>query len=319
MLQSIRHTLSPSFSVYNTRTQPCDIKPLSTAYSTELSSYLHISQGLSPVKKGDFFRLFWSAWKTSFTSSNIISSFKATGISPPNPDVILRRYNKEASSSDESSSSVLSGDRWLKIETLVCRSVQNQNTKEVKKIRRSLHHISAQNSILRAENRGLGEALFIEKKHEKKSYTLQLNNSNEYHGAALFYSPKKIRQLHLDEIEKRRQKDEMKLQRAERRQLQKQARLCKLQQAEDRRVERERLKEVREKEKAAKAAQKEAQKIARDTEKAIQWSQKSKRKASQPPKSTSKRQKRAVVVPSHVEAAGAAIAVPAQKTKTRLI
>jgi hypothetical protein len=44
--------------------QPLDVgmfKPLSTAYSTELSSYLHISQGLSPVKKGDFFRFFWSA------------------------------------------------------------------------------------------------------------------------------------------------------------------------------------------------------------------------------------------------------------------
>jgi hypothetical protein len=114
-------------------------------------------------------------------------------------------------------------------------SAQNQNTKEVKKIRRSLHHISAQNSILRAENRGLREALFIKKKREKKSYTLQLNNSNEYHGGAVFYSPKKIRQAHLDEIEKRRQKDEIKLQKAERKQLQQQARLYKLQQVKDRR------------------------------------------------------------------------------------
>jgi hypothetical protein len=189
----------------------------------------------------------------------------------------------------------------------------------VKKIRRSLHHISAQNSILRAENRGLRETLFIKKKCEKKSYTLQLNNSNEYHGGAVFCSPKKIRQLHLDEIEKRRQKDEMKLQKAERRQLQKQALLCKLQQTEDRRVERERLKEAREKERAEKAAQKEAQKAANDAKKAIKLSQKGRRKASQSSTQNQKRQKRVVVVPSHVQAEEAGAASSAGITKTRLI
>jgi hypothetical protein len=33
-------------------------KPLSTTYSKELSNYLHNSQGLLSVKKGDFFPLF---------------------------------------------------------------------------------------------------------------------------------------------------------------------------------------------------------------------------------------------------------------------
>jgi hypothetical protein len=45
----------------NHTVQPLEVgmfKPLSTAYSTELSSYLHTSQGLSPVKNGDFFRFF---------------------------------------------------------------------------------------------------------------------------------------------------------------------------------------------------------------------------------------------------------------------
>jgi hypothetical protein len=41
--------------------QPLDVvmfAPLSAAYSVELTTYLHHSQGLTTVKKGDFFWLF---------------------------------------------------------------------------------------------------------------------------------------------------------------------------------------------------------------------------------------------------------------------
>jgi hypothetical protein len=67
--------------------QPLDVGmfgPLSTAYSTELSNYLHHSHGISPVRKGDFFDLFWRAWCTTFKKETIKNSFKATGIYPPN-------------------------------------------------------------------------------------------------------------------------------------------------------------------------------------------------------------------------------------------
>ena len=43
------------------RLQPLDVvmfKPLSSAYSSELTNHLHRSQGLIPVTKGDFFPLF---------------------------------------------------------------------------------------------------------------------------------------------------------------------------------------------------------------------------------------------------------------------
>jgi hypothetical protein len=76
---------------------------------------------------------------------------------------------------------------------------------------------------------------------------------------------------------------------------------------------------VREKEQAAKEAKEERQKSLRDAQKAIQLSQKSKRKAIQASKPLKKRQKRAVVGTPRVEASGAAIVAPTQKTKTRLI
>ncbi|KAI1507609.1 Dimer-Tnp-hAT dimerization containing protein [Pyrenophora tritici-repentis] len=224
---------------------------------------------------------------------------------------------KEAISDEEMDAKygVHNGDDWLKIESIVRRTVKDQSSKDVKKLRRSLHHISAQNSILRGEIRGLKEALLVKKRHQKKSYTLQLNNPEEYHGGAVFWSPRKVRQARDDEAVRRQQQQELQLQKAERSHLKEQARLYRLQQANERRVERERLKEVREKERAAKAAEKERQKAARDAEKAIQLSQKGKRKASQSSSQEQKRQKRSVVVPSHVEAEVAAPAVPTRTTR----
>ncbi|KAF7573743.1 hypothetical protein PtrM4_086480 [Pyrenophora tritici-repentis] len=223
-----------------------------------------------------------------------MKSFEATGIHPPNAEVILRRFRKEASSSDESSTSVLSAEDWLKIKTLISRQVRDKDAKDTKKIYRSLHYISAQLSILSSENRDLKEALLVKKRHRKKSYTLNVNNNHEYYSGALLWSPRK---------------------KAERSQMKEQARLYRLHQAQEKRVEKERLKEVREKERAAKEAEKERQKATRDAEKAIQLSQKGKRKASQASKLPRKRQKRAVVVPSHVQAEEAASAAPARTTR----
>ena len=202
------------------------------------------------------------------------------------------------------------------MESILRRTVKNQSSKDVKKVLRSLQHISAQNSILHAENRGLRESLAVKKRQHKKSYTLQLNNSEEYHGGAVFWSPKKVRQARDDEIVRQQQAQQLQLQKAQRTQQKEQARLYKLQEAENRRVERERLKEVREKERAAKAAQKEAQKVANDAEKAIKLSQNGKRKASQSFTHEKKRQKRVINVPSRLQVEVAAQQVPPKRTKT---
>jgi hypothetical protein len=61
--------------------------------------------------------------------------------------------------------------------------------------------------------------------------------------------------------------------------------------------------------------EKERQKAARDAQKALQLSQTGKRKASQASKTPRKRQKRVVVVPSHVQDEGAALAAPTRTTR----
>jgi hypothetical protein len=81
------------FSPHSTHSlQPLDVvlfALLSSAYSADLLCYLHRSQGLSSVKKSDFFTLFWSAWETSFKEETVLQSFKATGIFPMDAQVIL--------------------------------------------------------------------------------------------------------------------------------------------------------------------------------------------------------------------------------------
>jgi hypothetical protein len=298
--------------------QPLDVslfKPLSDAYSIELTNYLQDSQGLLPIQKGDFFPLFWTAWSKAFKPQTIKKAFEATGIYPPNADVILQKYNKEAYNSDESSSSCLSRDDWIKLESIIRRTVKDQHDKDVKKLRRSLHHISAQASILSGEVRGLRAALNVRKRQEKKSYTLQLNKPHEYYGGAVFWSPRKVRQARDDEAARQLQQQQEILQKAERTHLKEQARLYKLQVAEEKRVEKERLKEVREKERAAKEAEKERKKAARDSQKAIQQPQNGKRKAPQTSTQKQKRQKRGVVDPSRVQGEVAAPAVPTRTTR----
>jgi hypothetical protein len=116
--------------------QPLDVgmfKPLSNAYSTELAEYLQDSQGLLNLTKGDFFPLFWRSWTSVFKPKLIKRSFEATGIHPANPEVVLKKFAKEASDSD-SSQSVLPGEDWLKLKSIVRREVRDQSSKDVKKL-----------------------------------------------------------------------------------------------------------------------------------------------------------------------------------------
>lgn len=148
-------------------------KPLSTAYSAELANHLHRSQGLAPITKGDFFPLFWSAWKASFKESTILSSFKSTGISPPDSTPILDRFAYDQDSG-HSSSSGLSDHDWRKMDRLVRSAVKDQSSQDTKKLRQSLYHLSVQNELLKDEIDGIKQVLSTKQKRRKKGKALDL-------------------------------------------------------------------------------------------------------------------------------------------------
>jgi hypothetical protein len=297
--------------------QPLDVvmfKPLSTAYSAELSRYLHASQGLVSIKKGDFFPLFWNAWEASFKESTILSSFRATGISPPDPDPILNRFTQDEESGN-SSSSGLSDHDWRKMDRLIRSAVKDQGSQDTKKLRRSLHHLSVQNELLKHEIDGIKQALSIKEKRKKKGKALDLQQRQEYHGGAVFWSPKKIREARVRQSVREQEEKEQQLQKAETAELKKAARLYKEKIRQEKQAAREAAKKAREKEKAKKAAQREAQKATRNTEKALQLSQKGKRKASEPPLQSRKRQKCGVDALDVREASEGASSTPAISTR----
>ena len=274
--------------------QPLDVvlfKPLSQAYSNELTNYLHKAQGLVPIKKGDFFPLFWSAWISSFTESLILKAFEATGIWPMDANVILRRF-ASTPEAERSSSSGLSDYDWRKLDRLVRAAVNDSHQNEARKLRSSVHHLSVQYELLQHENEGLKEALQHKKKHKKKGKALDLQQRQEYHGGAVHWSPRKLREARAREAVRERDEMEEKLQKARAKKQREEAQLQRQVELEERRVERQRLKEIRERERAEKAAERARQKEERDATKALQLSQKGKRKASQVSSASNKRQKR---------------------------
>ncbi|KAF1828885.1 hypothetical protein BDW02DRAFT_574497, partial [Decorospora gaudefroyi] len=135
-----------------------------------------------PIQKGDFLPLFWAAWSSSFTSKNILSSFRATGISPPDPNVILQRFKKRPRR----------GDNNLKIGDLCDTAVKDTNGVEAEQLRASLHSIQVQNELLHHENEGLRSAITTKKKRPTQSKPLELHQREEYCSGAVFWSPRKV-------------------------------------------------------------------------------------------------------------------------------
>jgi hypothetical protein len=315
------------FPPHSTHTlQPLDVvmfKPLSTAYSKELTTHLHNGQGLSVIKKSDFFHLFWKAWVSTFTQELILRSFEATGISPLQPNVILQRFAQgtpEASDSNTSSSSVYSGKDWLKIETLLRKVVRDESSRDLRKLSRSLHHISIQNQLLHHEIAGLKEVLKTQKKHKNKSKALQFQPRKEYHGGAEFYSPSRVEKARSDERTKQQNQRAEELKKAEMAELRRANKLYNEKIAQEKREQRAREKEEREQVRAEKAkeaaerkAQRERDKQARDAEKAVQLPQRGKRKVSAAPAAKISKKRRVGAARSRTVAASPP---PAPRTHT---
>ena len=179
--------------------QPLDVvmfKPLSTAYSKKLVAFMMRSHGLVSMSKRDFFPLFYEAWEDSFKETTILKAFSATGLSPFNPEVILKRFNISPSSSD-SESSALSATNWRKTEGLLRQVVKDRGDKRAQKLSLAFHQISTQKTLLEDEVKGLREALINKRTRRKRGKPLLLQETEEepeeYQGGGVFWSPPKVK------------------------------------------------------------------------------------------------------------------------------
>jgi hypothetical protein len=69
---------------------------------------MYESEGFTRLRKRDFFGLFWKAWGKAFTERNIKSGFRSTGLSPFDPDIVIRKFIKKLNSRPQSSKSTTS-------------------------------------------------------------------------------------------------------------------------------------------------------------------------------------------------------------------
>ncbi|KAF2031848.1 hypothetical protein EK21DRAFT_110516 [Setomelanomma holmii] len=107
-------------------------------------------------------------------------------------------------------------------------------------------HVS--NELLRDENERLQQALKLKKKHKKKGKVLDLQQREEYHGGAVLWSRRKLRESDFRERVSQQEEEQEQLQKAEMKELRAQAALLEKKEAEQERVARERAKVGREKE-----------------------------------------------------------------------
>jgi hypothetical protein len=162
--------------------------PLLKHYSTKLSQHIHGGQGLLPVKKGDFYPLFWDSYVALFTYKNILKAFKATGILLADPKVILKCFAPTTSAQDEALQigEPGDGDSWKELRKSFDAAVPDKSKVEAKRLSTSLHSLQVNNELLHFENHGLKDAVTTKHKHKKKSKSLDLQQRKEFRSKAVF-------------------------------------------------------------------------------------------------------------------------------------
>jgi hypothetical protein len=191
------------------------------------------------VNKGDFFPLFWNAWRASFRKELVLKSFSATGIWPMDRDAVLKRFVTEAAENSPPSTPPIRDNNWRDMQRLVRSTVADPNAHDARELSSKVHHLQTRNELLNVENEGLKQALVVHKKHKKKGKQLDLQQRKEFHSRAVFWSPRKIREAKARELVKQQEETAKKLEKTREREKKLAAKLLREKNAEQKRVERE--------------------------------------------------------------------------------
>jgi hypothetical protein len=100
---------------------------------------------------------------------------------------------------------------WREVDCLIHASA-GKSSSELGKVSSRIHHLANQNKLLSNENEGLRMALSAKKKHNKKGKVLDLQQREEYHGRAVFWSPRKMREAQARKATNKQLAEEEKLQ-----------------------------------------------------------------------------------------------------------
>lgn len=127
---------------------------------------------------------------------SILQSFQATGVWPMEADAVLKRFKTTTPEQAEAAeiSQHGDGDSWRELRRVFNAAVDDKSTIPAQQLDYAVHSLQMQNELLHHENEGLIQALSARKKRKKHSHTLDLQQRHEYHGGAVFWSPRKLRE-----------------------------------------------------------------------------------------------------------------------------
>jgi hypothetical protein len=142
----------------------------------------------------------------------ILKSFEATGVWLIDAEVILKRFNTTTSGQDKDTElrGLGDGDTWSDIRKILDAAVVDKAKAESKQLASTLHWLQVQNELLH-HNEGLRAALTTKRKHKKNSKLLDLQQRKKYHGGAVLWSPRKIREARARETVRQREEEQEKL------------------------------------------------------------------------------------------------------------
>lgn len=244
------------------RLQPLDVSlfsPLSTAYSNQLIQWTAKTQGLIGLSKREFWTLFWNAFETSFSSENIASGWKRTGLLPFDPEVVLSQITEKKdddsnTGSDSAESLALQQPTARDLRRLIDKVVDKSSIdadRNSRKLKNTLESLQSEVELLRYENQGLRETISQEKKRRQRGKALKdlLFDRTDPNSAQVF-SPAKVAQARLKKAAMDAQKKEEVLQKesqkAQRQQKAAEQKALALEKRRQREAEIERKRQVRE-------------------------------------------------------------------------
>ncbi|KAF1358277.1 hypothetical protein EJ07DRAFT_125260 [Lizonia empirigonia] len=194
---------------------------------------------------------------------------------PFEPEVILKRFHQPAQSgqSSDSDSSALSGSDWRKIRQLVDHAVADRDQRKISKFNQTIHRLSIRSVLAEHENVRLKEALINERQRRKRGKALPLEAAEEYHGGAVFWSPKKVNEALDRQHQQELEEEQLQHQKVKAARLREEKRQEKLLAVEARRKARAAARLMRQEENARETADRASRQAARRTQR-LQQAQK---------------------------------------------
>jgi hypothetical protein len=122
------------------------------------------------------------------------------------------------------------------------------------------------------------QALINERQRRKRGKALPLQAAEEYHGGAVFWSPRKVKEARDRQLQQGLEEEQQQLQKAEVARLREEQRQEKLQAVQQRRVAKAAARLIRQKEKAREAADRASRQAARKAQQRLQQAQKTTQK-----------------------------------------